>query len=125
MVCQFPKRLGRPRHLQPCSATQSMAFNTCRFERLTISSLTRKTVLDLLRQEATPQLFACAIERSRIKANQGLNWAYLDKTQHKLITASICFYLLNRHCVPQATNQGVVGSDPAGRAKNQAYRPDA
>ncbi len=77
------------------------------------------------RLEATPQLFACAIERSRIKANQGLNWAYLDKTQHKLIAASICFYLLNRHCVPQATNQGVVGSDPAGRAKNQAYRPDA
>jgi hypothetical protein len=32
------------------------------------------------RLEATPQLFACAIERSRIKANQGLNWAYLDKT---------------------------------------------
>ena len=28
-VCQLPNRLGKPRHLHPCSATYSMAFSTC------------------------------------------------------------------------------------------------
>jgi hypothetical protein len=36
MVWQLTKRLGNPRHLQPCSATYRMAFNSVRFERLTL-----------------------------------------------------------------------------------------
>src|ERR1035437_2786394 len=30
MVCQFPKRAGRPRHLHPCSATYRTAFSASR-----------------------------------------------------------------------------------------------
>jgi len=31
MLCQLPNRGGRPRHLQPCSATYRMALSTWRF----------------------------------------------------------------------------------------------
>src|ERR1035437_2097902 len=36
MVCHFPKRLGSPRHLQPCSATYSSAFSSCRLGSFTL-----------------------------------------------------------------------------------------
>src|ERR1700682_2279969 len=36
MVCQLPNLLGRPRHLQPCSATNKIAFKTRRLDKLTL-----------------------------------------------------------------------------------------
>src|SRR5271167_1781384 len=36
MVCQGPKRLGMPRHLQPCSAIYSNAFSSCRLSTFTL-----------------------------------------------------------------------------------------
>ena len=36
MECQFPKCLGNPRHLQPCSRTYKMALITCRLSRETL-----------------------------------------------------------------------------------------
>ena len=36
MVCRLPKRLGKPRHWQLCSATYKIAFKTVRFGRLTL-----------------------------------------------------------------------------------------
>ena len=35
-VCQRPNRDGRPRHLQPCSATWRIAFSTVMFASLTL-----------------------------------------------------------------------------------------
>ncbi len=41
-VCHLPNRAGSPLHLQPCSATYKIAFNTCRFETRTLPRCTGK-----------------------------------------------------------------------------------
>ena len=47
MVCQLPNRLGRPRHLHPCSATYKMAFRTCRCVERHVAALGRQARLDV------------------------------------------------------------------------------
>jgi len=44
-VCQRPKRFGRPRHLQPCSATHSTVFNL-QVAQAHVPALHRQRTLD-------------------------------------------------------------------------------